>query len=220
MPKPFRFIVYYLLNSLATSNFDWYKSSSNIILIAIFITTLISGNIPLKAIVAFLLFSIPLIRFRIPLYIAILSILPALPAFLIGIIFASLTIAINSFVKAYTISMLTLAILHYINISEIAFIAEKIRRGSSIYIMLIFKSIPQVLKEVEEALFIAETKGKEIWRGIAVATLATYEHGVLHEEGLYTKNIYRVTLRYRVSAIIYTVIILILILIMSILYQG
>ncbi len=218
MPKSFRFIVYYLLNSLATANFNWYKSSSNILLIAILILIFISGNTPLKAIIAFLLFSIPLIRYRIPLYIAILSILPALPALLIGIIFASLTIAINSFIKAYTVSMLTLIILHYINISEIAFIADRIRRGSSIYIMLIFKSIPQILKEVEESLFIAEIKGKEIWRGIAVATLATYEHGILHEEGLYTKNIHRISPRYRLSAIVYTLIVIIFILILSILY--
>ncbi len=217
MLKLFRFIIYYLLNSLATSSFEWYKGSSNILLIAIFLVTIANGNIPLKAIATFLLLSIPLIKYRIPLYIAIFSVLPALPVLAIGIIFASINIAINSFIKAYAISALVLVVLHYINVSEIAFIAERIGKAS-IPVMLIFKSIPQILREVEEALFIAEIKGKEIWRGIAIATLATYEHGVLYEEGLYTKNVYRVFPRYRYSAITYTSIVFVFLLCLYILY--
>jgi len=204
MANPFRAIAYHLLNSLATSSFEWYKGSSNALIAALFALVFTSRNVPLSAAAASILLSIPLIRKRTPLHIAVFSLLPALPALVIGLIFASLDVALASFAKAYTVSALTLAASHYVNVSEAAYIAEKIRRGSSQHVGLVFKSLPQTLKEMEEALLVAELKGVELWRGVAAATLAAYEHGVLHEEGLYTKEIRRASPKYSTKALGYT----------------
>jgi len=208
MAKPFRVIAYHLLNSLATSSFEWYKGSSNAIIAALFALVFTSRNVPLSAAAAFILLSAPLIRKKIPLHIAVFSLLPALPALVIGLIFASLEAALASFAKAYTVSALTLAAFHYVNVSEAAYIAENIWKGSSHHVGLVFKSLPQALREIEEALLVAELKGVELWRGVAVATLAAYEHGVLHEEGLYTKEIRRARPKYSTKALSYTALVM------------
>jgi len=220
MANPFRAIAYHLLNSLATSSFEWYKGSSNALIAALFTLVFTSRNVSLSAAVAFILLSAPLIRKRIPLHIAAFSLLPSLPALVIGLIFASPEAALASFAKAYTVSALTLAAFHYVNVSEATYIAEKIRRGSSRSVGLVFKSLPQTLKEMDEALLVAELKGVELWRGVAAATLAAYEHGVLHEEGLYTKETRRAHPKYSPKALGYTMLVVLVLAALNLIAQN
>jgi len=50
---------------------------------------------------------------------------------------------------------------------------------------------------------VAELKYVELWRGVAAAMLSAYEHRVLHEEGLYTKEIRRASPKYSTKALGY-----------------
>jgi len=91
-------VAYHLLNSLATSSFEWYKGSSNTLIVALFTPVFTSRNVPL----------------------------------------------------------------------------------------------------------VAELKCVELLREVVATTLAAYEHGALHEEGLYTKEARRARPKYSTKALGYT----------------
>jgi len=67
---------------------------------------------------------------------------------------------------------------------------------------------------------VAELKCVELWRGVATTTLAVYEHGVLHEEGLYTKEIRRASPKYSPKALSYTALITLVLAALNLIVQN
>ncbi len=92
------------------------------------------------------------------------------------------------YIRAESIALNTMFVLHTINISEIALITYRISRVLGISTYLFWRALSQLLREAIELSQIHKLKGVEIWRTLAILFLRSDEMSIQFEESLYLKK--------------------------------
>ncbi len=91
--------------------------------------------------------------------------------------------------RVLIISAALTSVLQRLNPMELAYIGRRLGiGGSSLYLPLLWKVTPHLMKDVENALTVTALKREKLWKGLAISFLALEEYSGYYEEGLHLKK--------------------------------
>lgn len=110
----------------------------------------------------------------------------------------SIILSLEAMLRVFVISVSTMLFIQQLNPLEISWLLNRLKLSpkNSLYLSLVWRVSPHLLKDLRTALMINRVKNTELWKSLAVSMIVFDEYADLYEEGLLSRDIKRIVYWY------------------------